>query len=579
MCIRDRIILIPAVLLSFCSFSQSQWGPSQQNSSIRQDIPGFKSISWKKIVDQEILGLGKQSLLYFENAQYDLGNHLFPIYVERIKLPSGSTGASTELINAIYQPLNESEKLTIKNNAKAKKGDFTPDQVIPAVTVSYIKKNPYAYVQFVPIRKNKATGEYEKLVSFSLQVKRNDNANKLIQSTKTLAVNSVLATGKWHKVSVAADGMYKMDFAFLKALGIEVDSINPKNIRIYGNGGGQLPFANAKFRHDDLKENAISVVGENDGRFDSTDYVLFYGQSQHRWKYKQADKKFHHAFNIYSDTTYYFITTDLGLGKRVAAQNSSAIPPTHTVSSFDDYQFHELEGVNLLKTGRVWLGETFDIITSYSFTFNFPNIESISPAYARVEVAARADAPGTNFSWSAGNASSTFNVTQVNTTDIYGTYYRIVADTASFYPSSGAITVTVTKTTPTPSIGWLNHIEVNARRLLTMNGGQMVFRDVNSADTGNVSQFVISNASALLQVWNVTEPTNCFLQQGTFSGNTFDFTLTTDSLREFAAFNGQSFFTPKKAGEVANQNLHGLAQSDFINSYPSFVSATVERFG
>lgn len=562
-------ISILSVFAVLGSFSQSVWAPTGPKMQLKNNDRPEIRIVWNKAIEEEMPGSGKRTILHFENAQYDFTEHLFPIYVDRIELPVGTVKASAAVTGGIYEPLNEQEKLALKSSlvpfsSGAQKKNFFPDNIAPTATITYFKKKPYALVQFVPLRKNTATGEYEKLVSFSLQVVPEATSDRVQQSAKIYASNSVLANGKWFKVSVTADGMYKMDRSFLKNLGVEVDSINPKNLRVYGNGGGQLPFANAGFRHDDLQENAISVVGENDGKFDSTDYVLFYGQSQHRWEYSSADSRFHHALNIYSDTTFYFINTDLGPGKRVAGQSSSTNSPTHTVTSFDDFQFHEKEAVNLLKSGRIWLGETFDILTNYNFTFNFPNIDNSSPVYARVEVAARADNPGTDFSWSAGGNSSLFNVVHVTTSQLYDIYFRTMFDTIVFLPSSGSIPVSVTKITPSPSIGWLNHIELNARRMLSLAGDQMVFRDNKSAGAGNISQFFISNATAATRVWDVTDPVNCLQQQGNFSGTTFDFTLATDSLKEFVVFNGQSFLTPGKAGEVPNQDLHGMLQSDYI---------------
>lgn len=561
---KNVIIVVFAVFSLTNSFAQPRVSYFAQNKQYLQTPPEFQKILWQPVAEQELPGIGKRSLMVFENAQYDVRRHLLPIYVERIKLPKGTAKASAQIVQATYAPLNESENLALKSSNADQRQNLLPDDITPSVIVSWFRKEPYAYVQFVPIRKNKATGVFEKLISFSLELAPEESHSKKFQTTKTYAANSVLTGGTWYKVSVADDGMYKMDYAFLKSLGMNPDSINPKNIRVYGNGGGQLPFANAGFRHDDLQENSILVAGEADGSFDSTDYVLFYGQSQHRWKYNNTDNWFHHSLNIYSDTTYYFINTDLGPGKRVVTQSSSASAPTNTVSSFDDFQFHEQEGVNPLKSGRRWLGETFDIITSYNFSFSFPNIESASPACVRVEVAARADAPGTNFSWSAGGASSAFTVAQVTTSDIYGLYYRLFADTLCFLPGSGSIPVSITKTTASPSLGWLNHIEVNARRLLMLSGNQMVFRDINSVGAGKISQFMVSNATSSLQVWDVTDPVNCKLQQGNFAGSSFDFTLATDTLREFAAFNGQSFFVPKNEGKVKNQDLHGMPQSDYI---------------
>ena len=320
-----------------------------------------------------------------------------------------------------------------------------------------------------------------------------------------------------------------------------------------------------------MQENAISVTDiNNNGQFDTTDFILFYGQAQHRWKFNNADNRFHHYLNVYSDSTYYFITADLGPGKRISSQNSSSLPITNNVSSFDDYQFHELESENLLQSGRQWFGEIFDILNSYNFSFTFPNIEASSNVYGKVQVAGRSDSP-VNFYWTLGNTSSSFNVSSVQTSNIYGTYYNVAYDTINI-SSSGNIPVSITKTSSSPAIGWLDYIELNARRNLIMNGSQMIFRDQKSVGAGNISKFSVSNASSSLQIWDVTHPLDIKLQLGNFSGNNFEFILPTDSLKEFVAFNGQSFLTPTKIGKVPNQDLHSLAQSDLlIVTYPGFL--------
>src|SRR5438045_1129566 len=114
------------------------------------------------------------------------------------------------------------------------------------------------------------------------------------------AQNSVLSTGNWHKVAVTADGIYKLTYSDLQNLGINVSSIDPRHISVYGNGGGMLPEINFAARPVDLTENAIEVIGEGDGVFDPSDYILFYGQSQHRWNLDTASHRFVHVKNIYS---------------------------------------------------------------------------------------------------------------------------------------------------------------------------------------------------------------------------------------------------------------------------------------
>jgi hypothetical protein len=38
-----------------------------------------------------------------------------------------------------------------------------------------------------------------------------------------------------------------------------------------------LPLSNSNYYPNDLTENAISVIGEEDGKFNAEDYILFYG--------------------------------------------------------------------------------------------------------------------------------------------------------------------------------------------------------------------------------------------------------------------------------------------------------------
>jgi hypothetical protein len=59
------------------------------------------------------------------------------------------------------------------------------------------------------------------------------------------AEHSVLSSGKWYKIGIDKTGLYKLGYADLSSLGVEVDRINPKDIRVYHNGGGLLSELNA----------------------------------------------------------------------------------------------------------------------------------------------------------------------------------------------------------------------------------------------------------------------------------------------------------------------------------------------
>ena len=159
------------LLISFLACLYISITFSQPNRKIQpiNPPPVSSQIIWGKIVEQHIPATGKRSILTFYNSQYDFNKHLFPIYSERIKLPESSSNVDIELYNESYLPLNDSE-MTAISSYDIEKRNFITSDIKPFVTISFHKKEPYAFVQFIPIRKNKISGIYEKMISFSLRV-------------------------------------------------------------------------------------------------------------------------------------------------------------------------------------------------------------------------------------------------------------------------------------------------------------------------------------------------------------------------------------------------------------------------
>ncbi|NQV02251.1 MAG: hypothetical protein HQ542_06380 [Bacteroidia bacterium] len=127
-------------------------------------------------------------------------------------------------------------------------------------------------------------------------------------------IESVLATGKWYKISVQQTGIHRVTYDDLVELGMDPALIIPADIRVYGNGGGMLPEANDQPRIDDLLENSIVVYDGDDGSFDQGDYFIFYGEAPDVWLFDDNNKIFSHQKNLYSDFTYYFILPTWVLG-------------------------------------------------------------------------------------------------------------------------------------------------------------------------------------------------------------------------------------------------------------------------
>lgn len=392
---------------------------------------------------------------------------------------------------------------------------------------------------------------------------------------------SVLATGRWFKISVTQTGIYQVTYQDLLALGMDVSQIDPEHIRLYGNGGGMLPESNAAYRIDDLRENAIQVVDGGDGHFDPGDFFLFYGESPDQWIYDPEQKTFSHEKNLYSDSVFYFITADLGTGKRVIDHASTTEPKNYTSQRFNEHVFHETDAINLIRSGKIWFGEVFDKDkTSYDFFFHLPQADSTSPCYVKTFVAARSNSVS-RFILSQND--KVVDSLQVDLTNLDNSYFFGKSRTKKslLLKIKPDLRLGLRYTLPNESsVGWLNSIEVNCSRRLVFEPSQMFFRDILTIYPNRVTEFLLKNASTGLRVWDISDPGNILNILGSISDTVFRFRLPTDSLREFVAFDGSLFYPVGISGPVQNQNLHGDQPPQMvIVTHPDFLDQAEELAG
>ena len=457
-------------------------------------------ISWSSIQRFEIEDGFFVERISFKGAYYSDIQSL-PKYIKEFPIHTESAKLKVYLLNTTFIPATAAETELL---LKIKKPDTTIS-IQESIVIS--RKEPFARVEIVPIKWNNKKQIFEKLVSFETVIEVEDIPMRDFTET-TYASNSVLASGNWYKIRVDKSGMYKITFEELKNMGFNM-SVNPRNIAIFGNGGGILPEKNNDFRYDDLTENPIVIVGEEDGSFDEGDYILFYGESPVVWKYNPFTGHFFHQNNYYDDYSYYFITKLGAQAKRI----QEAVAPTGSfnveVNEFDDYAFHEIDDINIAGSGRVWYGETFDFSNTHEVTFSFPNIITLSnTAHYKSSFAVRA------FSSSAFKIHindvllKTLNISAMSTGNRYQ-IAKMVSTDFSFTPKNDQLTVKlIYQRTSNSSIGYLDYIDLNVRRKLTMSGNQMGFRKKVATENDEVVRYTLSNADAGITIWDITFPLN-----------------------------------------------------------------------
>jgi len=528
-----------------------------------------ETLQWQPVKTVEVTPGERIPLVTFTGSVMVDETGRLPVYFHRRLLSGAQAHVDQVYLNTVvYQPLTPPEILALDEVNQI------PSAAPPSARIVTERKERYVEILLLPFRRNPENGLIEKVVSFQLTCLFKEALHSPANPTPVYAEHSALATGSWYKFSASANGIYLLSYNDLVAAGINFSGIDPRTIRIYGNGGGMLPEANLSARKDDLRELSIQVVGEEDGQFGPGDYILFYGESQNTWQFSSADGLFHHQKNIYADNTFYFLTFGGGYGKRLIPEPGTTNPATHIITRFNDYTFYEKDDINLIKSGREWFdGEYFDATTKRNYTFAFPDPDPGSQACVTACVAARSTTGNSSFTVTVnGQLLLTITLPKVSG-DFLATFASEKIATGCISISQPTIDVQLTYNKPgSAAIGYLNYLEVNVMRQLKLNSGQLSFRSIESAGWNRISEFRLTTQGQQTQVWDVTRPDSILLVQTSGAGSLRSFRLPTDTLREFIAFDGSGFLHPDFVEHMENQDLHGTAPCDYvIVSYPAFL--------
>lgn len=482
---------------------------------------------------------------------------------------------SIQITNVVYESVAVSQlgDLSIENIPKTIKATLKTTES-RGIKQSFLLLSPFV----------KDAQGIKRINSFSYFVGSN-SSSKVLQTNKIsgVLINSVLATGDWYQFYVEKSGVYKISKSFLQQLGLDVSSVDPKKIKLYGNGGRMLPLANSINYPSDLAENAIEIIGESDGVFNNEDYILFYAEGVDTWNIESQTNN-----NLYDSKSYYYITVQGSDGKRIPNMSQPTGSATLNLNNFDDNQYHELDLINIARLGRQWYGESFGVNQEQEFSFSFPNIDSSSPVKLAVTTASAAFTT-TTFKVAA-NGQDMGTISFPSLVPNSGTEFNVgsLLGNASF-PASESIKIKLTyNNSGVPgSNGYLEKILLTAKSKLQGYGKQFQFKyDLSGSSLGIVS-YTISNASGISQIWDVTDLYNATKVEN-LNQVSFSFKANLGELRKYIALDATDYYTPLKASKtkIANQNLKGtlfkdsqgqFKDIDYVIITPAFLTTQAEK--
>ncbi|MDP2036675.1 MAG: type IX secretion system sortase PorU [Ignavibacteria bacterium] len=401
------------------------------------------------------------------------------------------------------------------------------------------------------------------------------------QSRLQKVSNSLLADGTWFRFETNEEGIHKIDRTFLQNLGVDVNTIDPKTIKIYGYGGAPLTEDLSKTNNKGLIENAIKIIGEEDGKFDAADYILFYARPTDFWEYNKEYETVKRTKNYYAKKNYYWLTFGGTAGKRMADKASlnasNAYPQTFTRA----FKSYEKDSLNIGESGREYFGEQLDAnLKSRTFINSLNSWVLNTPIDYTVRVA--------HTSTSSTKYKIEESGSQIYSGSIWGidSHYDYGADDIAQAVYRGGVTdersvlkISLLEPTATTKL-YLDYIEIGYNKYLRATGDNLT---VFSKDTTAVLDYTLTNfSSSAIQIFDVTDFSNVkLISNSVISGGQarFQASESKGGVSKYVAVTSNAYKTPTNAAKVENSNIRGtLSGSELIVIAPKDLKTQAERY-
>ena len=492
-----------------------------------------------------------------------------PLYSDQIKL-----GANYEI--SIQATITKSSPITI--NTQAAK-DHIQDELNVWNTVEKNRNDYFLVYGFIPVIRSNSG--YIKVEEVRLTI---DYGAPLVEKRDgpTFADNSILSSGAIYKVSFTESGVYKLDYNYLKDLGIDIDNINPKNLAVYTSHGKALAENIIEERFDDLIESPILIKGEEDNVFNSGDYILFYAKGDESWN--TSNNTYNHEKNIYSDINYAFIKVKESQGKRLGT-SSSLSTTAYTSSIYNSLQRYEEDKVNLLAaftatqgTGQLWFGDRYNTVKEYDYTdkFNLTGYVLGEEIEIKLGFAGRNDENTSRVFLDLDGNTLDKSLARINDSGSISTNryanYALMNTTTTINNPNGKIVVRYPFQGNDVSEGWLDYLQFIIPKTLNFSGDPILISNQESVNYNNTALILTGSPDHIWDVTSLDDIKNAFLDNGQIKYN------SQDELRLFYAFNEANAMTPTKVGVVENQNLHSIDDVELIVIYHPTFENDIERY-
>ena len=483
--------------------------------------------------------------------RYPVSAETLPLFTTQIEITLPESTNSLENIVRLeypeFAPLSSEETKTIRQA-----NHQVPDSITLQADYGISRKKGILDVSFCPvIRKG---GTYYRLISCKLAVNHTIGRTALSATSNPgnrWAEKSVMATGRWVKIRVSAEGIYRLSSTDLKAMGFQDIS----RVKLYGYGGRLQPEAWTFNGHnripDDLNEVPLYRRKED---------VLFCAEGTVRWTWNTARQQWYHENQPYSRYSYYFLTE----GNNPAGF-STLRPNTisdNIISSVTAYTVYDNDAASFYNGGReMYDAYNFSTGNSKTYKLQAPGAIAGENAIVAVGIAASNSMKATAVELSVNdNRLAQFNISRHGSEEI--------AREARQYYKTKAITDNniFSIQTSQGSSARLNYLRVTYQRALSATDDGIAF----TPNMSGAATLQIANATGNTAIWQIGTadlPTTAI--ESKLSGTTLHADIDDASQRFVVVDLNKDYPAPTIVGEVDNQNLHADHAADMVIIIPA----------
>jgi Peptidase family C25 len=346
----------------------------------------------------------------------------------------------------------------------------------------------------------------------------------------------------YYKISVSKEGIYKLTYSDLQSANFPVNSVDPRLIKLYHRG----------------TEQAIFVQGEADAVFNASDFIEFYGKKNDGTRdknlYKPTSVQPHSFYNLYNDTTAYFLTYSLipPGGKRMASFSEVNVTnmPKETFHNEErllvlgnryaggNIQNNELQ-YTFFDQGEGWTGTplqqtqsidyVIDLANNPVTTAGLPQLEMMLVGWDNISHAAQV--------WVGANSGSLRVLADVN---FFGFETPLVSSPLNWSDlgTNGKMSVRITAGAAITNRFQLSTSYIKLtfpQRFDALGLNEKVFR--LPANASNKSYIEIDNPAPNLRIWDVSDADNVSTIGTTPVGSSLSAVVATSSPRNLLVSN------------------------------------------